>query len=180
MDHSGDQRILIVDDDQTFCTVMERALERRGYVTAVAHNATAAIKLAAEFQPHKALIDLVMPGDTGLVAVKKIHECCPQAVIVVLTGYASISTAVESIKLGAVQYLTKPVDVDKILDAFSQQQGDEQLKVEQKPLSPKRLEWEHIQKVLAEHDGNISATARALNMHRRTLQRKLAKKPVRD
>jgi two-component system response regulator RegA len=99
--------------------------------------------------------------------------------ILMLTGYASIQTAVEATKLGATQYLPKPASVDEILAALANETANPDIPVAAQPLSVERLEWEHIQRVLAEHDGNISATARALNMHRRTLQRKLAKKPVR-
>ena len=98
--------------------------------------------------------------------------------IVVLTGYASIATAVEAIKLGASQYLTKPAEVEEIIEAFGKTCGNDNVETATNPMSVKRLEWEHLQKVLHEHDGNISAAARAMNMHRRTLQRKLQKKPV--
>ena len=97
-----------------------------------------------------------------------------------LTGYASIATAVEAIKLGAIHYLTKPADADEIVAALHKDEGDDSVEIKDKPLSIKRLEWEHLQKILVEHDNNISAAARALGLHRRTLQRKLEKKPVRD
>ena len=97
-----------------------------------------------------------------------------------LTGFASIATAVEAIKLGAVHYLAKPADTDEIVSALHKEQGDEFVEIKDKPLSIRRLEWEHLQKVLVEHGGNISAAARALGMHRRTLQRKLEKRPVKD
>jgi two-component system response regulator RegA len=100
--------------------------------------------------------------------------------IVMLTGFASIATAVEAIKLGAVHYLTKPANADEIVNALNKNDGDSSVAISENPLSVKRLEWEHLQKVLMQHDGNISAAARALNMHRRTLQRKLEKKPVRE
>jgi two-component system response regulator RegA len=100
--------------------------------------------------------------------------------IVMLTGFASIATAVEAIKLGAVHYLTKPANADEIVRALNKNEGDSSVSISENPLSVKRLEWEHLQKVLMQHDNNISAAARALNMHRRTLQRKLEKKPVRE
>jgi two-component system response regulator RegA len=103
----------------------------------------------------------------------------PRARIVVLTGYASIATAVEAIKLGAVHYLTKPTDATEILEALHQDEGNAAVEVAEQPLSVGRLEWEHIQKVLADCGGNVSKAARQLGMHRRTLQRKLAKRPVR-
>ena len=116
-----------------------------------------------------------MPGESGLILVQQLHQTDPDLPILVLTGYASITTAVEAIKLGARHYLAKPASIDEILQALEQSQGNAQLDVQAKPLSVERLEWEHIQKVLHEHDGNVSATARALDMHRRTLQRKLDK-----
>jgi len=97
-----------------------------------------------------------------------------------LTGFASITTAVEAIKLGAKHYLTKPANADEIMNALHKNTGDSSVEINENPLSVKRLEWEHLQKVLMEHDGNISAAARALNMHRRTLQRKLDKRPVKE
>ncbi|MDP3589243.1 MAG: helix-turn-helix domain-containing protein, partial [Methylobacter sp.] len=99
---------------------------------------------------------------------------------VMLTGFASIATAVEAIKLGATHYLTKPANADEIVNALHKNEGDSSVLISENPLSVKRLEWEHLQKVLMQHDGNISAAARALNMHRRTLQRKLDKKPVKE
>ena len=107
-----------------------------------------------------------------------LRERAPQALILVLTGYASIATAVDAIKLGAAQYLAKPAGVDDILAAFEQREPDLAQQAPEQPMSVRRLTWEHIQRVLAEHDGNVSATARALDMHRRTLQRMLAKRPA--
>ena len=121
-----------------------------------------------------------MPGESGLALVRRLNAIEPTTRIVVLTGYASISTAVEAIKLGATHYLAKPVDADEVVAAFNRNHGDETISVAANPLSVDRLEWEHIQRVLAEHDGNVSATARALNMHRRTLQRKLGKRAPRQ
>jgi two-component system response regulator RegA len=127
------------------------------------------------------VLDLNLGGSSGLALVEPLLRLNPDCRIVVLTGYASIATAVDAIKLGAIQYLSKPVAVETILGAFD---SDDQPNVEDspvaEPLSVDRLEWEHIQRVLRENDGNISATARALRMHRRTLQRKLAKRPVRS
>ena len=117
---------------------------------------------------------------SGLELVEKLHELDINTHIVMLTGYSSIATAVEAIKLGATHYLTKPADADEIVNALNRDKGDPSVAVKEKPLSVKRLEWEHLQKVLMEHDGNISAAARALSMHRRTLQRKLDKRPVRE
>lgn len=167
--------LLLVDDDETFCNVMARALHRRGFEVAVAHDAESAVSMAEAEPPEYAVVDLRMPGDSGLVLVRRLHAMDPATRIVVLTGYASISTAVEAVKLGATHYLAKPVDADEVIAAFHKAEGDDSVSVASNPLSVDRLEWEHIQRVLTEHGGNISATARALNMHRRTLQRKLAK-----
>lgn len=172
--------LLLADDDVTFCEVMSRALRRRGFEVSVAHDAEHAARLAETDPPEYALVDLKMPGESGLALVRRLHAIEPATRIVVLTGYASISTAIEAIKLGATHYLAKPVDADEVVTAFSREQGDDSISVAATPLSVDRLEWEHIQRVLAEHEGNISATARALNMHRRTLQRKLLKNPPRQ
>jgi two-component system response regulator RegA len=167
--------LLLVDDDETFCAVMGKALRRRGFEVAIAHDVDSATRIAETDAPEYAVVDLKMPGDSGLVLIKCLHAIDPATRIVVLTGYASISTAVEAVKLGATHYLAKPVDADEVIAAFRKADGDDSISVASNPLSVDRLEWEHIQRVLTEHDGNISATARALNMHRRTLQRKLAK-----
>jgi two-component system response regulator RegA len=165
-----------VDDDATFCKVLSAALTRRGFCVSVAHSVEEAIPMAAASPPEYAVIDMKMGEAPGLVLVKKLHELDPNTRIVVLTGYASIATAVEAIKLGATQYLAKPANADEIVAAFSHEADDHAI-----PKMPSTdigtLEWEHIQRVMREHDFNISATARALNMHRRTLQRKLNKPP---
>ena len=170
--------LLMVDDDETFSLVMGKALTRRGFSVKVAHNVDEALVLSQDNPPEYALVDLNMPGPSGLVLVKSLMELDSHTRIVVLTGYASIATAVEAIKLGAIHYLSKPSDADEVVAAFHRNEGDSNIAVAEKPLSVDRLEWEHIQKVLRDHDGNISATARALNMHRRTLQRKLQKRPT--
>lgn len=172
--------LLLVDDDLTFCQVMARALQRRGFDVQVAHDAVEAIRLAERDPPEYALVDLKMPGDSGLVLIRRLHAIEPATRIVVLTGFASVATAIEAIKLGAVHYLAKPVDADEVVAAFGRTEGDIGAAINDVPLSVDRLEWEHIQRILNEHDGNVSATARALNMHRRTLQRKLSKRPPRD
>lgn len=171
--------LLLVDDDATFCAVLREALTRRGYEVRVAHDVAGGMRAAAEESPEYAVIDLKMPGASGLELVKRLHELDPNTRIVMLTGYASVATAVEAIKLGAVHYLAKPADADEIVAAFARAAGDAGIAVRDRPLTVERLEWEHIQKVLNECGGNISETARRLNMHRRTLQRKLAKRPAR-
>lgn len=169
--------LLLVDDDSTYCEVMARALRRRGFDVIVAHDVESALRVAEVDPPEYALVDLKMPGDSGLTLVRYLKAAEPATRIVVLTGYASISTAIEAIKLGATHYLAKPVDADEVVAAFGKSEGNEYIPLSSSPLSVDRLEWEHLQRVLAEHEGNVSATARALNMHRRTLQRKLAKRP---
>jgi two-component system response regulator RegA len=126
------------------------------------------------------ILDLRLATESGLHLIAPMKSAWPLARILLLTGYASIATAVEAIKLGATHYLAKPAGVEEILAALGRAEGDADAELPEAPLSVDRLEWEHIQKVLAEHDGNLSATARALKMHRRTLQRKLAKRPVRE
>lgn len=175
------ERILIIEDDDTFSATLLRALKRRGYATMAARNATAALDLAQNEAPDWVVLDLNLDGASGLSLIPRLRELSPACRIVVLTGYASISTAVDAIKLGAVQYLAKPVDVDTLLRAFGHTiEGDETppAAIGHAPMSVERMEWEHIQRVLREHKGNISATARALDMHRRTLQRKLLKPPT--
>lgn len=168
--------LLLVDDDATFCKVLSSALEKRGFAVKIAHSVEQAIPIAEASPPEFAVIDLKMGGVPGLALIKVLHGLDPNTRIVMLTGYASIATAVEAIKLGATQYLAKPANADEIVAAFSHApDGNAALKT--RPARIERLEWEHIQRVLSEHKGNISATARALNMHRRTLQRKLAKPP---
>lgn len=168
-------KLLITDDDPLFAQTLSRQLTRRGHQCTLAHNSEEALAAVESAVFDAAIIDLVMPGESGLMLVEQLHHSDPELPMVVLTGYASITTAVEAIKLGARHYLAKPASIDEILQALAQAQGNAQLDVQAKPLSVDRLEWEHIQKVLHEHDGNVSATARALNMHRRTLQRKLEK-----
>jgi two-component system response regulator RegA len=173
--------LLLVDDDDAFRRVLARALDRRGYAVTVAANVATALVKAQAQAPEYAVIDLKMPGESGLVLVEKLMELDPNTRVLMLTGYASIATAVEAIKLGAIHYLAKPCDADEVVAALNKSSsGDSAIPVSDSPLSIDRLEWEHIQRVLAEHQGNISATARALKMHRRTLQRKLGKHPSRE
>ena len=170
--------LLIIDDDVAFATVLARSLTRRGYAVRHAANPDAALgEVAAAVPPH-IILDLNLAGESGLRLLPALLARAPQARILVLTGYASIATAVEAVKLGAVNYLAKPAGVDDILNALGQVAANPEQDVTAQPMSLKRVSWEHLQRVLAEHDGNVSATARALNMHRRTLQRMLAKRPV--
>ena len=169
--------LLLVDDDAVFCQVLSRALEKRGYMVTVAHSVEQAMPLAQANPPEYAVVDLKMDGASGLALIRALHELDSATRIVVLTGYASIATAVEAIKLGATQYLAKPANTDEIVAAFGHLPSPD-LPLNAQITTVERLEWEHIQRVLHEHQDNISATARALNMHRRTLQRKLMKRPA--
>jgi two-component system response regulator RegA len=171
-------RLLVVDDDRMFCRVLSEALARRGFAVVTAHSVDQALDVVGDDPPSHAVVDLSMPGASGLVLVRQLREMDAGMRILVLTGYASVATAVEAIKLGATHYLAKPADTEEIIAALHQGEGDADVHVSDRPVSVRRLEWEHIQKVLNECDGNISAAARRLGMHRRTLQRKLAKRPV--
>ncbi len=174
-----EQKLLLVDDDAVFVDVMARALEKRGFLVSRASNVAEAEALLQAQPFHKALVDLKMEGRSGLALIETIQARQPQCKVVMLTGYSSIATAVEAIRLGAYNYLCKPASLKEVLAAFDSPANSE-VDVPDNPPSVERVEWEHIQKVLAENDGNVSATARALGMHRRTLQRKLLKKPVRQ
>ena len=174
------QQLLLVDDDVTFCTVLQRALERNGFSVVAAHSINEALEAAAASRPSHAIVDLKLADDSGLYLIKPLLSLNEGMKIIVLTGYGSISTAVKAIKEGAANYLAKPVNVDAILGAFDGEETEPSEGPEPTPMSLGRLEWEHIQRVLDEHDGNISATARSLGMHRRTLQRKLQKRPARQ
>jgi len=182
-DPESPQRLLLVDDDVVFTRVLSRALGTRGFAVSVAHDADGARTLARSTQPHFAVLDLKLGADNGLTLIPQLREIVPGLRILLLTGYASIATAVEAIKRGAHDYLAKPVDADAVTQAL---RGMEQSATQATPGVPdappplKRLEWEHIHRVLAETDGNISEAARRLGLHRRTLQRKLAKHPVRE
>lgn len=173
-------RILIVDDDAAYAQALARALARRGHAVDTVAEAQAALVRVTGTDYDAAVLDLRLGMESGLRLIAPMKARRPRLRILLLTGYASIATAVEAIKLGAVHYLPKPAATEEILAALCGQAGDAEVPPVPAPMSVKRLEWEHIQQVLAKHGGNISATARALKMHRRTLQRKLAKRPVRE
>jgi len=171
------KRLLLVDDDEAFLGALSKALARRGYEILPATSIADALDQALASVPPFAVIDLKLEQESGLDLIPRLREINPDMTIVVLTGYASIATAVTAIKRGASDYLCKPVKAGEVARALScdfSEPGDDDFS----PMSVERIEWEHIQKVLKENDGNISATARSLGMYRRTLQRKLAKKPV--
>jgi len=171
---------LIVDDDPTLAGMLERVLQRRGFSTASASDVSQALQLLTSTTFEKAIVDLKLGSDSGLQLINELKLRQPTLAIVMLTGYSSISTAVEAVKLGAVNYLCKPADADEVLAAFNENNEPMPAEPSYTPLSVDRLEWEHIQKILLDNNGNISATARALGMHRRTLQRKLHKRPVKQ
>ncbi len=171
------EKILVVDDEDFFRERLNRAFVRRGYATSSASCYDEAMAIIRKEQPAMAVVDLKMPGKSGLLLVKDALAIVPELRIVVLTGYGSIATATEAIRLGAISYLAKPADIDEVLQAFA---GDNSLKLagsskEILPPSLARVEWEHIQRVLADCDDNISCAAKKLGIHRRTLQRKLYK-----
>jgi two-component system response regulator RegA len=173
-------RLLLVDDDEILCSVLAPALQRRGYTVAVAHDFPSAVAAAGANRPQFAVVDLKFPGGSGLCLVRELMTLDRRMRVVVLTGYGSIATAIEAAKLGAHNYLTKPANAQDIVAALHRDGGEPSAPVGEKPLSVNRLEWEHINRVLTGNDGNVSATARLLGMHRRTLQRKLSKRPVRS
>lgn len=172
--------LLVTDDDEAFRTRLIRALHARGFVATGASSYDEAMARARDESPEFALIDLKLPGRSGLELVRDLKALDATTRIVVLTGYGSIATAVQSVKLGAHAYLTKPVDADQIVAAFEDSDratlADEGRVPAAQPLA--RVEWEHIQRVLADCEGNVSQAARLLGIHRRSLQRKLAKYPV--
>ncbi|MEH6434457.1 response regulator transcription factor [Massilia sp. DD77] len=171
--------LLIIEDDEAFARTLSRSFERRGYRVLVAHGYEEAVAVLREHTPGYAVVDLKLKGNSsGLSCVQLLHEHEPDMLIVVLTGFASIATAVEAIKLGAVQYLAKPSDADDIEAAFGHVAGTTDIEVTKRSTSIKTLEWEKIHAVLAETDFNISEAARRLGMHRRTLARKLEKQRV--
>ncbi|MGS2723842.1 response regulator transcription factor [Porticoccus sp. GXU_MW_L64] len=176
---TGDKRKwLLVDDDVTFAATLCRSLQRRDELVLVANTEQQALALAEQEQPSHAVLDLKLAETSGLHLLQELKQRLPNCQIVILTGYSSVATAVEAIKLGALNYLCKPATLTEILSAFHGEDGDPDTAIADTPPSMDRLEWEHIQRVLAENHNNISASARQLGMHRRTLQRKLHKRPV--
>ncbi len=173
-----ERRLLIIEDDEGFAHTLGRSFERRGYIVRTLHGPEGLEDLAAEFRPDFAVVDLRLGHASGLACVQTLHERDPATRIVVLTGFASIATAVEAIKLGATNYLTKPSDSDDIERAFGAVEGNADISIAVRPTSIKTMEWEHIHQTLAETGFNISETARRLGMHRRTLARKLGKRHV--
>lgn len=177
-------RLLIIEDDLALASVLDRRMSRHGFSCLQAHNASQALLEARQFKPSHILLDMKLEEDNGLRLISPLRQNLPDVVMVLLTGYASIATAVEAIRLGADNYLAKPVDTATLLNALTDNKikadRDDIHELDEQPMTPKRLEWEHIQQVLNLNKGNVSETARQLGMHRRTLQRKLLKKPTLD
>jgi len=175
---ADDKQLVVVEDDASFSRTLKRSFERRGYEVITAANHNELLDLLKTHSPGYAVVDLKLDGASGLSCVETLHAHDPEMLIVVLTGFASIATAVEAIKLGACHYLAKPSNTDDIEAAFSKAEGNADVTVTERPSSIKTLEWERIHETLAETGFNISETARRLGMHRRTLARKLEKRRV--
>lgn len=174
-----ERRLLIVEDDAAFARTLVRSFERRGYIVRHLSGEDGLAPLLEDFAPTHAVVDLKLAGNaSGLSCVQALHARDPDIIIVVLTGYASIATAVEAIKLGARHYLAKPSNTDDIEAAFQRAGGDAEVALTKRKTSIKTLEWEHIHETLAETGFNISEAARRLGLHRRTLARKLEKRRI--
>lgn len=175
------KRLLIIEDDVALAAILTRRMSKQGFECQQCHDASQGLLLARQFKPTHVLLDMKLEQENGLKLISPLRQLLPNVIMVLLTGYASIATAVEAIRLGADNYLAKPVDTQTLLNALSVTPVDSIVEAfQEEPLSAKRVEWEHIQQVLTANRGNVSATARQLGMHRRTLQRKLLKKPVVD
>ncbi len=170
-----DPSLLLVDDDDAFLRRLGRAMERRGFAVEMAASAQAAFEAVAARAPAYAVVDLRLGDGNGLAVVERIHAARPEARVIVLTGYGAIASAVAAVKIGAVDYLSKPADADEVVAALLAREG-EKPEPPENPMSADRVRWEHIQRVYEMCDRNVSETARRLGMHRRTLQRILAKR----
>lgn len=171
------RNLLVVDDDQVFVNILKEVMSDNGFTVKTAFSINEMNTLCDNWKPDYGLIDLRIGHDSGLAVSMDLISRFPNIRLVIMTGYASIATAVEAIKMGVAHYLTKPVDVKEIMAALMDSEPNPNVAIHTQPTSVKRLEWEHIQKVLNEADGNVSEAARRLGMHRRTLQRKLNKYP---
>ncbi len=183
-------KLLIVEDDSAFANTLKRRMEKHGYTCWLANNINDALLTCHRQLPEFILLDMKLDNESGLNLITPIRKLLPQSRLILLTGFASIATAVDAIKLGANDYLTKPVDTQTLLAALAKNDGKQTNKyntlsieaskeplMREPTLSTEQVEWEHIQQVLKFNNGNVSATARQLSMHRRTLQRKLQKRP---
>jgi two-component system response regulator RegA len=174
----SDRSLFVVEDDATFARTLKRSFEKRDYDVVVCHDREALLVALETAVPGYAVVDLKLGAGSGLECVKLLSARNPSMRIVVLTGFASIATAVEAIKLGACHYLAKPANTDDIEAAFGRAEGDVSVPLTSRPTSIKNLEWERIHETLVETGFNISETARRLGLHRRTLARKLEKRVV--
>ncbi|TCM54812.1 two-component system response regulator RegA [Rhizobium sp. PP-F2F-G48] len=170
-----DPSLLIVDDDGPFVRRLARAMEQRGFTVAIAESVADGVAQAKRHPPKYAVVDLRLGDGSGLDVIEAIRSCRDDTRIIMLTGYGNIATAVNAVKLGAVDYLSKPADADEVYNALIQNDGDK-AELPENPMSADRVRWEHIQRVFEICERNVSETARRLNMHRRTLQRILAKR----
>jgi two-component system, response regulator RegA len=169
--------ILVVEDDDAFRTVLVSALDARGYDVIGVPDAASGIAAARRDSPEMAVVDLRLPDESGLEVVRQLKTIDATTIVVVLTGYGSIATALEAVRLGAAHYLTKPTDADRILAAFERGLAARPRDLPMETPSLAQVEWEHMNRVLTDCGGNISEAARELGMHRRSLQRKLSRKP---
>lgn len=169
--------ILLVDDDETHRERLARAIRSREFEVHEAPNAHVALELTESHRPDAIIMDLRMPGDSGVHLIEKLLTLAPESRVVVLTGFGSIASALEAVRLGAIDYLSKPSTTDQVLAALGFTSDATQQPVQETVPSLERVEWEHIQRVLSECGGNISHAARILGIHRRSLQRKLEKFP---
>ena len=174
-----DLSLLLVDDDKPFLLRLERAMQKRGFDVRVADSVAAGMAQVKSNPPAYAVVDMRLEDGNGLQVVSVLNEIRPDARAVVLTGYGNIATAVTAVKLGAVDYLAKPADADDVFKALMAADGEIKADPPENPMSADRVRWEHIQRVYELCDRNVSETARRLNMHRRTLQRILAKRAPR-
>ncbi|AWB68856.1 two-component system response regulator [Saccharobesus litoralis] len=176
-----EKKLLLLEDDEVYANVLSRQLTRKGYQVTHLATATDLVATCELLKPNILLLDMNLGQSSSLPYIAEVRRLLPKAKIIIVTGFASISSTVTAIKAGADNYLPKPIDLALLLNEIESvkvvEQSNDTLAYSEQRLSPERLEWEYIQKVLAENDGNISITARQLNMHRRTLQRKLSKKP---
>jgi two-component system response regulator RegA len=174
------QRILLVDDDPVYLERLARAMRSRGYEVVAVGSGEEAMEAVGGWVPDAAVLDLKLPGCSGLQTLRELRGTFGELRVLMLTGYGSIASAMEAVRQGAWDYLTKPADADQILAALHRDPSQAYAEEEPVPATLGRLEWEHIQRVLADHGGNISHAAAALGLHRRSLQRKLQKFPPQD
>ncbi|ESQ86753.1 chemotaxis protein CheY [Asticcacaulis sp. AC460] len=175
MEALADKSLLVVDDDAPFRNRLGRALEARGFVVTMAESVHEALDIIARAPPAFAVMDMRLDDGSGLKAIEALHKARPEARAIMLTGYGNIATAVAAVKSGAIDYLSKPADADDVVKALLVVEDSAPVPPEN-PMSADRVRWEHIQRVYALCGQNVSETARRLNMHRRTLQRILAKR----